>query len=81
MTATDNDDTKPTVEDVDRVIQEHDRRKISSQDMKKAIEERTAKDQEASTKVHFKKGESLWDRADRVMDAAEKDEAKDSPEK
>lgn len=79
--ATANDDTKPTVKDVDRVIQEHDRKKTAGQNMKKAIEERTAKGQEASTNVHFKKGESLWDRADRVIDAAEKDEAKDSAEK
>ena len=74
--AKDHDGTKPTIEDVDRVISEHDRKKVTGQDMRKAIEERTAKGQEASQSVNFKKGESLWDRADRVIDAAEK--AKDA---
>jgi hypothetical protein len=72
MMAKDKDDTKPTVEDIDRVIRERERKDIAGQDMKKAIEERTAKGQEASTDVRVKKGESLWDRADRVIDAAEK---------
>jgi hypothetical protein len=72
MMAKDKDDTKPTIEDIDRVIRERERKDIAGQDMKKAIEERTAKGQEASTDVRVKKGESLWDRADRVIDAAEK---------
>ena len=58
------------------MIRERERKDIAGQDMKKAIEERTAKGQEASTDVRVKKGESLWDRADRVIDAAEK--AKDA---
>jgi hypothetical protein len=50
--------------------------------MRKAIEERITKGQEASQDVHFRKGESLWDRAARVIDAAEKsEEAKDGTEK
>ena len=80
--AKDSDDTKPTIEDVDRVIREHERKDVTRQDIKKAIEERIAKSQEASEDVHFKKGESLWDRAARVIDAAEKsEEAKDGTEK
>ena len=74
MMAKDNDDTKPTVEDVDRVIHEHDRKKVTGQDMRKAIEERTARGKEAAEDVQVKKGESLWDRAGREIDAAEKDE-------
>jgi len=70
--AKDNDDTQPTVEDVDRVIREHDRKKVTGQDMRKAIEERTAKGKEAAEDVQVRKGESLWDRADRIIDAAEK---------
>ena len=82
MMAKDNDDTKPTIEDVDRVISEHDRKKVAGQDMRKAIEERTAKGPEASQSVNFKKGESLWDRADRVIGAAERGKhAKSSAEK
>ncbi len=73
MMAKDHDDTKPTIDDVDRVIREHDRKKVTGQDMRKAIEQRTAKGQEAAADVQVKKGESLWDRADRVIDAAEKD--------
>ena len=68
----DSDNTKPTIEDVDRVIREHERKDVARQDIKKAAEERIAKGQEASQDVHFKKGESLWDRAARVIDAAEK---------
>lgn len=78
MMAEDNDDTKPTVEDVDRVIREHDRIKVTGQDMRKAIEERIAKGRGASKDVQIKKGESLWDRADRVIDAAEKGEDTES---
>jgi hypothetical protein len=44
--------------------------------MRKAMEERTAKGQDASEVVHFKKGESLWDRAGRMIDAAEEERAK-----
>src|SRR3954452_20973285 len=72
MMAKDSDDTKPTIEDVDRVIREHERKDVARQDIKKATEERIAKGQEASQDVHFKKGESLWDRAARAIDAAEK---------
>ena len=72
--AKDSDDTKPTIEDVDRMIREHQRKNTTGQDMKKAIEERAAKDQEASRNVRFRKGDSLWDRAGREIDAAEKDE-------
>jgi hypothetical protein len=72
MMAKDSDDTKPTIEDVDRVIREHERKDVARQDIKKATEERIAKGQETSQDVHFKKGESLWDRAARVIDAAEK---------
>ena len=80
--AKDSDDTKPTIEDVDRVIREHERKDVARQDIKKATEERIAKGQEVSQDVHFKKGESLWDRAARVIDAAEKsEEAKDGTEK
>ena len=80
--AKDSDDTKPTIEDVDRVIREHERKDVARQDIKKATEERIAKGQEASQDVHFRKGESLWDRAARVIDAAEKsEEAKDGTEK
>jgi hypothetical protein len=74
--AQDNDDTKPTVEDVDRVIREHDRIKVSGQDMKKAITERIAKGHGPSEDVQLKKGESLWDLADRVIGTAEKDKGK-----
>jgi hypothetical protein len=76
MMAEDSDDTKPTVEDVDRMINEHDRKKATGHDMRKAIEERTARGKDAAEDVQVKKGESLWDRADRVIDAAEK--AKDA---
>ena len=72
--AKDSDDTKPTIENVDRVIREHERKDVAHEDIKKAIEERIAKGQEASRDVHFRKGESLWDRAARVIDAAEKSE-------
>ena len=72
--AKDSDGTKPTIEDVDRVIREYERKDSTRQDIKKAIEERIAKGQEASKDVHFKKGESLWDRAAHVIDAAEKSE-------
>ena len=82
MTAKDNDDTKPTVEDVGRVIREHDRKKVTGQDMRKVIEERTAKGKEAAEDVQVKKGESLWDRADRIIDAAGKGkDAKSSAER
>jgi hypothetical protein len=74
MMAKDSDDTRPTIEDVDRVIREHERKDVTRQDIKKAIEECIAKGQEASKDVHFKKGESLWDRAAHVIDAAEKSE-------
>ena len=74
MMAKDSDGTKPTIEDVDRVIREYERKDFTRQDIKKAIEERIAKGQEASKDVHFKKGESLWDRAAHVIDAAEKSE-------
>ena len=73
--ARDGDDTKPTLEDVDRVIRDHERRNAAGQDMRKAIEERIAKGQEPSRRVRFNKGESLWDRAGREIDAAEKDKA------
>ena len=80
--AKDSGDTKPTIEDVDRVIREHERKDVARQDIKKAIEEHIAKGQEASRDVHFKKGESLWGRAARVIDAAEKsEEAKGGDEK
>ena len=46
--AKDSDDTKLTIEDVDRVIREHERKDVTRQDIKKAIEERIAKSQEAS---------------------------------
>ena len=72
--AKDRDDTKPTLEDVDRVIRDHERKKATGQDMRKAIEERIAKGQEASKRVRFRQGESLWDRAGREIDAAEKGE-------
>ena len=72
--AKDSDGTKPTIEDVDRVIREYERKDFTRQDVKKAIEERIAKSQEASKDVHFKKGESLWDRAAHVIDAAKKSE-------
>ena len=52
--AKDSDDTKPTIEDVDRVIREHERKDVARQDIKKATEERIAKGQEASQDVHFK---------------------------
>ena len=78
--AKDGEDTRPTVEDVDRVIREHERKNATAQDMRKAIEERVTKGQDASATsrdasedVHFEKGESLWDRAGREIDAAEKD--------
>lgn len=71
--AEDNDDTKPTIDDVDRVIREHDRLKVIGQDMRKAIKERIAKGHGPSEDVQVKKGESLWDRADREIDATEKD--------
>jgi hypothetical protein len=74
MMAKDSDGTKPTIEDVDRVIREYERKDFTRQEIKKAIEERIAKGQEASKDVHFKKGESLWDRAAHVIDAAEKGE-------
>jgi hypothetical protein len=74
MMAKDSDGTKPTIEDVDRVIREYERKDFTRQEIKKAIEERIAKGQEASKDVHFKKGESLWDRAAHVIDAAEKSE-------
>jgi hypothetical protein len=70
--AKDTDDTKPTIEDVDRMISDHERKNATGQDMRKANEERVAKSREASKDVHFKKGESLWDRAGREIDAAEK---------
>jgi hypothetical protein len=71
----DSDDTKPTIEDVDRMISDHERKNATGQDMRKAVEERVAKSQEASKDVHFKKGESPWDRAGREIDAAEKDDS------
>ena len=78
--AKDGEDTRPTVEDVDRVIREHERKNAAAQDMRKAIEERVTKGRDASATsqdgskdVHFEKGESLWDRAGREIDAAEKD--------
>jgi hypothetical protein len=74
MMAKDSDGTKPTIEDVDRVIREYERKDFTHQEIKKAIEERIAKGQEASKDVHFKKGESLWERAAHVIDAAEKSE-------
>jgi hypothetical protein len=74
MMSKDSDDTKPTIEDVDRFISDHGRKNATGQDMRKAITERVAKGQEASKDVHFKKGESLWDRAGREIDAAEKNE-------
>jgi hypothetical protein len=74
MMAKDHDDTKPTLEDVDRMIREHGRNNAAGQDMRKAPEERSTKGQEASRQVRFRKGESLWDRAGREIDAAEKDE-------
>lgn len=70
--AKDSDDSKPTIEDVDRLILDHERRSATGQGMKKGTEERSVKDQEATKNVHFKKGESLWDRAAREVDAAEK---------
>jgi hypothetical protein len=39
--AKDSDDTKPTIEDVDRVIREHERKDVARQDIKKAIKEHT----------------------------------------
>ena len=72
--AKNSDDNKPTVEDVDRMIREYERKDVTGQDTGEAIEKRTAKGGEASKDVHFKKGESLWDRAGRELDAA--DEAK-----
>jgi hypothetical protein len=72
MMAKDNDDTKPTVEDVDRVILEHERIKVAGQDMKQAIKERIAKGHGPSEDVRLKQGESLWDRADRAIGTAEK---------
>jgi len=72
----DDDDTKPTVEDVDRLIREHDRIKVTGQDMRTAIKERIAKGHGPSEDVQLKKGESLWDRADRVIGTAEKDSGK-----
>jgi len=77
MMAKDGDDTKPTLEDVDRMIREYERKDATGQDTREVTEKRTAKGQEASKDVHFKKGESLWDRAGRVIDAAEKDEGKE----
>jgi hypothetical protein len=71
--AKDSEDAKPTVEDVDRMIHDHERRNSTDQDTK-AVKDRIAQGQEASTRVHFKKGESLWDRAGREIDAAEKQE-------
>ena len=70
----DGDDTKPTLEDVDRMIGEHDRKNAIGQDMRKGTEERIGKGQEPSKQVRVRKGESLWDRAGREIDAAEKDE-------
>ncbi len=71
--ARDGDDAKPTLEDVERVIRDHERKSATGQNMRKAIEEHIAKGQEASKRVRFKQGESLWDRAGREIDAAEKD--------
>ena len=68
------DDTKPTLEDVDRMIGEHDRRNATGQDVRKGTEEGTAKGREPSKQVRIRKGESLWDRAGREIDAAEKAE-------
>lgn len=68
----DSGETKPTIEEVDRVIREHEHNDATGQDMEKMVEEGSAKGQEASEVVQFKKGESLWDRADRMIDAAEK---------
>jgi hypothetical protein len=74
MMAKDSDDTKPTPEDVDRMLHEHERNNAAGQDMRKVPEARRPKGQEASKQVRFRKGESLWDRAGREIDAAEKDE-------
>ena len=72
-----SDDTKPTAEDVDRVIREHERRNAAGREMRKAIEERVAKGQEASREVRVKEGESLWDRAGRQIDAVESDKGQE----
>jgi hypothetical protein len=72
--AKNGDDTKPTLQDVDRMIREHERKNATGHDTSKATEERSTKGQEASKNVRFKKGESLWDRAGREIDAAENDE-------
>ena len=71
--AKNGEDTRPTVEDVDRMIREHERKNATGHDTSKATEERSTKGQEASKQVRFRKGESLWDRAGREIDAAEKD--------
>ena len=73
MMAKDSADTKPTLEDVDRMIREHERKGATGQDMRKASEESIAKGREPSKPVRVRKGESLWDRAGREIDAAEKD--------
>jgi hypothetical protein len=80
MMAENSDDTKPTVEDVDRMIREYERKNATAQDMRRAIEERVTKGQDASATsqdaskdVQLKKGESLWDRAGREIDSAEND--------
>ncbi len=72
--AKDADDTKPTLEDVDRMIRDHERKGTAGQDPRKAVEEGIAKGPEPSKQVRVRKGESLWDRAGREIDAAEKDE-------
>jgi hypothetical protein len=74
MMAKDSDDAKPTLEDVDRMIREHGRTNAAGPDTSKATEGRSAKGREASRQVRFRKGESLWDRAGREIDAAEKNE-------
>ena len=73
----DSDDARPTLEDVDRMIREHERKNAAGQDVRKGTDERIAKGQEPSKRVRFKKGESLWDRAGREIDAAEKDEGRE----
>jgi hypothetical protein len=76
MVAKNSDDAKPTLEDIDRMIRQHEHKDATDQGMKKAAEERSAQGRGAFKEVHYKKGESLWDRLGRELDAAEKGQNK-----
>ncbi|MDO9714186.1 hypothetical protein [Paracraurococcus lichenis] len=71
-----DDGTKPTLEDVDRMILDHERKNAADQRPQSAVKQRAAKDPEPTKDVHFKKGESLWDRLGREIDAADESQNK-----